>query len=345
MNFKTFTSISSVKKYWKLIENENTNVYQTYAFNNILYKARKTSITNIMDKNNDTLFVVGFEESKISCIAALAINNKEKSISILGYGTNAGYLDFIYSENISDASISNLLNKCYEIYPNYKFLLTDIKGTSRLANALIKYNYKETECYAIKLQDSYEEYYQNLSKSRRQNIRTTYNRLSNDSINYSLRIYSSGDNINMKTLEKLNTIYRKRHQEWNGIFTENKSKSYNLLKKWQELNRDIIFKSIKKIPNAIVVVLEINNEPAAFMVAYIYKKSLIVPRLAIDLTYAKYSPGGLLIVEYIKYQYNSENGKDFVIDLCRGNEKYKSDYGGMLYFTKIFDFNVKSKFK
>lgn len=338
MNFKCYNSIFSIKKYWNIINysRDNLCVYQTYEFNKMLYISRRTSINNIISNNTKTIFIVGFDGDIPCCIAPLIINMNKQEVYLLGYGTNAGYLDFIYNKHIESFRIMELLKKCLKILPGYKFKFTDLNETSELFLILKNINVKinNMECYAIKLEDSYNVYYRGLSKSTRQNIRTIYNRLDTDNMNYCLTIYSKEKAMSLSTLRKLNKIYRKRHSEW---YKRESIKTRNILNELKQMKRDIIFQSIGKIPNTIVAVMYINNEPASFFIGYKYDNLIIIPRLAIDTQYSRYTPGGLLLIEYIKeiYKYNLE----FIIDLCRGNEHYKSVYGGKVSLTHSIEFN------
>ena len=60
-----------------------------------------------------------------------------------------------------------------------------------------------------------------------------------------------------------------------------------------------------------------------------------VPRLAIDSEYSFYSPGYVLINEVIKYIAAHPVLNE--LDLSRGDEKYKLDFGGKLYYTYDYD--------
>ena len=53
---------------------------------------------------------------------------------------------------------------------------------------------------------------------------------------------------------------------------------------------------------------------------------LLMPRLAIDTSFGRYSPGILLILEAAK-RWMAEGVVDF--DMCRGDERYKKEMGGI----------------
>ena len=92
--------------------------------------------------------------------------------------------------------------------------------------------------------------------------------------------------------------------------------------------------------NGFVAVVKVDGRIAGFMEGYINerKKSLEVPRLAIDDAFSFYSPGMLLLNESVKWLI--ENSDVRIIDLCRGTEKYKIDMGGVVYHTRTICFHI-----
>lgn len=63
------------------------------------------------------------------------------------------------------------------------------------------------------------------------------------------------------------------------------------------------------------------------MISYDEIGGIVVPKLAIDTEFGKYSPGGILLAEFMKRHSNT------FVDLSRGNEPYKEVYGGQLYYN------------
>ena len=64
----------------------------------------------------------------------------------------------------------------------------------------------------------------------------------------------------------------------------------------------------------------------SFMIVYRHRDHLLMPRLAIDTSFGRYSPGILLILEAAK-RWMTEGVVDF--DMCRGDERYKKEMGGI----------------
>ena len=83
--------------------------------------------------------------------------------------------------------------------------------------------------------------------------------------------------------------------------------------------------SLKTLDAAELYVLHIDDQPAAFMIVYRHRNHLLMPKLAIDTSFSRYSPGILLILEASK-RWIDEGVADF--DMCRGDERYKKEMGG-----------------
>lgn len=322
MEFKSFWSIYKVKKEWlQLIKKQSKDIYQTYDFNKLCYLYRITSISNIKKFNILCDFIVGYEDNKPVCIAPLVIDRKPtKCIRLLGHGTNAGYLDFIYKEA---KYVPKMLEYINEKYKNYNIEFIFVKEESPLTKML-----KSSESfnnYAIFIKD-YETYFSSLSKSTRQNIRTAYNRLEKDGHKYKECIFNKDSKEIEKILGYCNEIYHKRKKDW--VKTEIE---YTPLVKRKVLKRDVINQSVRSLEEAIVVVLFIDEIPAGYFIGLKYENGIYIPRLAIDVKFARYSPGMILINEYLKKI--KLNEKAYIFDLCRGEEKYKSFLKGEISIT------------
>lgn len=320
--FKEYKYLFQVKKAWgQLLQNNTKDIYQQYEFNRLFFMYRKTSVSNRKRRNTACRFIVGLEKGEVVCIAPLAIDKTpEKTVRLLGHGTNAGYLDYIYKES---RYVEELHNYIKNKYVGYKFDYIFIKEKSPLVKLM---HVSETfNNYAIYL-SKYEEYFNSLSKSTRQNIRTAYNRMNTDNYIFSLEIYDGNSRIDEEQLIKINELYHKRKADWNGgvATSEQMRKRY--------LKRDVIFKGARKLDNPVIAVLNINNNIAAFFVGFSYTNGICIPRLAIDTDYGRYSPGMILINEYLKKVSDIPN-TGFTFDLCRGDEKYKSSLGGKKSIT------------
>ena len=146
---------------------------------------------------------------------------------------------------------------------------------------------KERTSYHVPLDgfESHEDYVASLNKNIYKNIRKAYNHLKTDSKRMELKVYRRGD----------------------------------------ETCSGCANRSLKTLDAAELYVLHIDDQPAAFMIVYRHRNHLLMPKLAIDTSFSRYSPGILLILEASK-RWIDEGVADF--DMCRGDERYKKEMGG-----------------
>lgn len=175
--------------------------------------------------------------------------------------------------------------------------------------------------------NTYEEYYSKLSKSTRQNIRTAYNRMNKDGLDYKFDFIINKP-LGKEKLSQIIDIYCERHSSRYNVKTSK-------LKKFYLKHFDFSTKCQQKYKN-IYCLLYINDKIAAFMSGLINEKdeSVIIPRLSIVEDFYRYSPGIVLINETAKKfeKFPSLNN----LDLSKGNETYKTVMGGIVYETKNF---------
>ncbi len=170
--------------------------------------------------------------------------------------------------------------------------------------------------------NNYAEYFKSLSKSVRQNLRTAKNRIQKDGAQFSLQVFN-GKEVTRKDFNSMINVFLNRHECRYGTPS-------TVLLKWYYRHFDYYFNSIKKDESTKIAFLRIDNRIAAFFIGFYDKncKSVFIPRLAISDIFSRYSPGYLLVSEYIKicFDCNIRN-----VDLLSGTEKYKFDLGGKMY--------------
>lgn len=196
---------------------------------------------------------------------------------------------------------------------------------------------------------AYKTYFQSLSKSVKQNLRTSYNRLEKQEYNVKFLAYYGGGTLVVKNgnsletkqidsteirnlFDRIKTLYRERHVTRYGR---------SLLKE-RLLEKSFAVYSYENYPKALTLMITYNGELAGFMSGYVSRNGVYtVPRLAIDDKFGFFSPGMMLINESIKYFIEHTEIK--TMDLSKGNEAYKAKMGGSLFQIADFiaDFNKK----
>lgn len=324
MKFVERRSIFMVKKAWKiLLSNSNINdVYRSYEFFRICFNYRISSISNIKKRNTATRFIVCYDKGIPKCIAPLILDNTpQKRIRLLGHGTNAGTLDFIYDDKDAQYALETL-HYIQKEYADYCIEYYFVPKSSPICDEMRK---EETFNNYDILVDSFDSYFSSLSKSTRQNIRTSYNRLEKDGKQYQMRIYRFGDQELEDIIRMTNDLYQDRRLAWDE---NNKRLSPKVI--YKIYKRDVVYQTMRKLSSSLVVCLFIDGKLAAFFMGYEEDSHVRIPRLAIDSDYSRYSPGMILICEYLK-----QCPENYHFDLGRGDESYKSKLNGVIYETYV----------
>lgn len=238
---------------------------------------------------------------------------------LYGYKAGFGYLDAVYSNGISNCDFS----KCFEVlktrYGSLKINVNYVKENTNFGNWIISGNENvlKTEYTVIELPDDYDVYFSGLSKNTKQNIRTAYNRLTKDGHEYMFEAISYKDIEAMKR-KKVLDLYIERQKEHYG-----RKGLYSFFVRYIDLGTKI---QREICIDEYVLIFKIDGEISAFFDAVIGNREVLVPRLAIDNNYARYSPGMLLMNESMKYFIKEKHNR---IDLTHGAEKYKLSMGGV----------------
>lgn len=175
-----------------------------------------------------------------------------------------------------------------------------------------------------------------LSSSVRQNIRTAYNRMRRDGVEVRLEVFDEGHRVSGEVWQKIMDLYFDR------LFSKYRSRQvrswWGRRKKrhlYYHVKHDTL--SLRDLPNAFHAVLWSGEKVIAFMSGFKTHdgKTVSIPRLAIDTSFGFYSPGYVLVTEVIRYI--AAHPILRVLDLSRGDEKYKFDMGGQPYTTTDVD--------
>lgn len=334
-----YKDIRDVKNIWNLlVKKEDIVVYRNYDWNKLIIKNIKQSPRQILTSNIHFSFYVLLNNNVPRILAPIQIDRKNKLYGILGSKGTAKNLDFI--GNGTEFEVGVLTDYILTDNKNSIFYFEDITENA-IVYPYLANNYSSTKTmnsYIIKIMDNEEEYLRILSKSTRQNIRTAYNRMNKDDIKYGLSVYSPTNPIDKKIKFRIVDILQDRAQHWIG-----KRVNKNILRLLYSSIRQININSINQIKETYCFTVSLNEEVAAFMIAYKNKESFLVPKLAIDINYGRYSPGAVLIIESLKWLRENTNVK--YLDLSRGDEKYKTTYGGVKYLNHFFKIDSINKSK
>lgn len=198
-----------------------------------------------------------------------------------------------------------------------------LKTNSSAFNKLKSYVKFEDDSACVKIDYSadYEAYYGSLSKHARQNLRTAYNRLKTDNLEYKFEFIEG--RVSSKLASKLKGLYLNRRAK--------KYSNMSIVKKLIYKIDEPISKVCFNLKNSFSAILYIHGKIAGYMAGVIKNGEALVPRLAIDDYFSRYSAGVILVNETVKELIKKEI---FTLDLATGTETYKTQMGGVLYYTQ-----------
>lgn len=320
-----------LKTMWKAFYCGNRYLfpYQSYEYNQVSYRCFRFQTHRLNEKY---FFYVYYQDKKPKLIMPLML--KQKKLYIFGDFESVGALDFIYPEEVSPGDFAEAFTELRKIHTEelcinklnirsklYDFLL--LQGQEKLVN--LRQTRSQT-CVKIMFND-YDSYYNSLTKSNRQNLRTAYNRLEKDGLSWKLAV-DRKIRLHSKSYQDEFAIYVKRESE-----RDNESRGF--FSKLRLKYTDPVTVALRNMDNSYDFKFYIEKDLAAFMLGFESEsKEVIIPKLAIDSNFSKYSPGKLMINEAVKFLINNSNIR--TLDLSKGSEKYKYDMGGEEHINSDF---------
>lgn len=185
-------------------------------------------------------------------------------------------------------------------------------------------------CVEIPFEEGYDAWFKGLSASVRQNLRTAYNRLATDGLEYTFEVFA-GDTLPTFPTKEIVSLYCRRHEERYGVRTSR-------FKRWFLEHQSFATRYYRFAENAYTSLLRINGRPAAFLSGLHSGKEngkvLTVPRLSINDEFKRYSPGMMLVNETIRQLAGTSAIR--TLDLSQGEETYKYKLGGKPYHLYRF---------
>ena len=271
----------------------------------------------------------------------------QKGAYLIGKDTHTDYLNFIY--NCFDPQAAKEIFSYVQNHYGVKTFFFDqlVRGTEMEQFLLSQKNCSlrtSAVCVEILPRENWEEYKKSLHKSVRQNLRTAMNRAEKDGILIEIKEDTS---IDAESAQALFDLYSARVAAKNTVISHDlKTRVISAYyKKYNEnlhnrLVRSNYLTRLMQTDSEENFILRIcaNNIPMGFCYGRRKNQMISVMIVSFDQKYARYSPGMVGIFKYLESCYAA--GQVPVLDLTRGNEKYKYDLGGidrqLQYYTIQF---------
>ena len=307
--------------------------YQTYIWNRFLYE----HIRGKMLKRLTTrlVYILMRRDSKPFAILPLSVTRSSGKVRFPSCWV-AGILNASIPYSPSEGAecrreINALREYLDDNFSGCHLSLADVPQHTLFAGLMKDMDggdFTERTSYHVPLEsfNNVDEYIGSLSKNIYKNIRKAYNHLKTDGRKMELKVYTRDNLPDNGYLYKLWRMYFIRKLAWNEKHTGVINMLVARIKAMLEVGGGCATQSLRKLDESRLYVLEIDSRPAAFMIVYAHQRHLLMPRLAIDIDFGRYSPGIIMLLEAVKLWFD-EGFVDF--DMCRGDERYKTDMGGV----------------
>lgn len=325
---------------WKTLETgEEMTLFQSYEWYVMLLKHYIPEDTN----NFESVYALVETDGQPCMIAPLWIIKRSfrilnrKGVYLIGRFSFSDYLNFIY-QSFDSVAFDYLLKDLRKRYGIKKVCFEDLRESTSIYQYIVNSYHiienKEFPCVSLQLPPSVEEYHKMLSKNSRQNLRTASNRLQKDG---KTLIFNDDDQqVDRQECMKLREEKLSVKYADFSLFWKYKYRIINRLRYTFPFFTPITHYTKSKVMTAY-------DEEGKLRAFFNYgydpdDKAIRIMAAGTDLDFARYSPGMLLMHQFILK--SIQGGKLQVIDFTRGDEKYKFALGGELCLNHSIKFSI-----
>ena len=351
ITFKQIYFLPSLKQEWQSLPKDGNGSYDTqYA---ALYQLWIKYLPFCIRKCGIPVFVTCYENGQLQMIAPL-FRFFKGNYALLGDVNGMDYNDFVYRQDTDKLKLLQSLRLYLHEHLSFSRIREDSDTWQVLMNEPFCHLKGFLQNTSISFR-SYDNYYSQLTKSVRQNLRTAYNRAAKDGHQLSFFVVNHNDIVFVKKNKpwKANELPHYEQQpvkfsSWkilkkemlNLFLTRHENRYDDNMKgfrKWYFFHMNYQTESVFKLSTSISCYIRLDNDMAVFCNGFIdeKKKSIFIPRLALNEKWSRYSPGIILVNEMVKYF--SAHTSVSTLDLGLGNENYKRQMGGVVHRTVWFD--------
>ena len=267
---------------------------------------------------------------------------RTKGLFLLGSGGDTDYNDLIWFKNfISTDSINFFINRMLESTSQDKIWISQVLKESHLSDWAVEYgadHIKSNTCAQIWLNNSFDEYWNCLKKSVRQNIRTAQNRIKTDNKSFEI-ITMEDDNIPEEIIQKFHSIYEKRRIKKNGKLGIKQS-IYEFNRKRLKKMFDLSMEAMRHVHNFLSAYILIDGIIAGYFYGVKDNRGKVcLMHVSVDDEFSRYSPGMILLSKTIEMEIDKKSITCF--DLTNGDEGYKFSLGAVPHSTEYYCYTRK----
>ncbi len=316
---------SKVAAEWEGIYNTNNQLtyFSSYSFTSLFLK----KFSKEKSRRSLKPVIVGAYDEKRGALMFLPLCKRHESYYTLYDFSSVPYCDAVYRSDITKEDLDYIFDHLSEVLGNNTVYFTKMSKHSEFTKYLYDRftPYKKRSCGAIELLRSYDYTYKLIDKECRDNIEEAQNEIIEAGLQYRTDIYLK------KPLSK--GVASDMMLILNG---EDSSLGKRIKRRRRNKNSAVI-QSVKRGLGTLVAVSYIDDYPVACIYGFIRNKRMIVMKLASTKYGVGYSSIHLLLSDLIKY--TIENKLANRIDLCRNDDKIKSDFISKKHH--VYSFEIK----
>lgn len=321
-----------IAPWWKILEKGlEMTPFQSFAWNKLLvHQYNSQGYRKIYRRLR---YVCVCDDQEIKLIAPLRFKNyirgskHIREIELLGADSFSDYVNFIYSD-FKEEYFTSLMHFLSDKYSSYILHWRDIPANSSIGTQLKKRfgeNLNE-ERFTVTISlnfESFQKYFDHLSKHTRQNYRTAINRIKRDGHQFSWKEF---DGISDRTFTKklMDVNYARTIEKNPDRYKSFGKRVKEVLRKYMN---NFICEMIANYEDAWVLVGYIDDDIVGFLAGSKVGNIVYVMMNKVNPKYEFYSPMIVAIVQYIQHCLESKNGIE-IMDFGRGTEQYKFKLGG-----------------
>ena len=340
VRYITAQRIHDIHDEWKTMETgEEMTLFQSYEWYEMLLQHYIPEDT----RNFESVYALVEADGQPCLIAPLWIIKRSfrilnrKGVYLIGRFSFSDYLNFIYRHFDPDA-FDYLMKDLHQEYGVSQLTFENFREASSIYRHIVN-SYpitenKEFPCVSLQLPSSIDEYNKMLSKNSRQNLRTANNRLQKDG----KKLIFNDDDLQVdkqQCLELRDSKLSVKYAEF-SLWRKYKYRIINRLRYTFPF-----FTPITHYPKGKVMTAYDEDGKLRAFFNYGYdpdEKAVRIMAAGTDLDFARYSPGMLLMHQFILKAI--QQGRLRTVDFTRGDEKYKFALGGELCMNHSVKFSI-----
>lgn len=293
ITFHQYNNLHDIEDSWRSLDQQAERLslgyihytyYQTYEWNEFLYHHTLRGLGALTTAMRYDLVRVGGRPFAILPMAVTRSSKKARIPSCRVGGVLNMVCPYPYEghEEVMEAIAAHLRSSCQGM----TLSLADVPcctALARIMRTLSPDPIERTSFHVPLLQfASHEAYVASLPKNIYKNIRKAYNHLTTDGKTMELKVFDHAHQAPAHTLRHLWRFYFRRKMMWRSQKANALTHLTTTLKAIYEMKSGCATASLRQLPSAELYVLEIDHQPASFMIVYRHRDHLLMPRLAIE---------------------------------------------------------------